>query len=104
MLPEVDEEVGDLARRRQESLQVARVVAGQAEAPRRDDGCAELQAQLQTGRVRQSTGTRVSRRLTLWDAVPRLNSGGLIGRLRLNLCHELVSMYVSVGGKSFLKP
>lgn len=49
VLPELDEEIGHFASRRQESLQVARVVAGMAEAPRRDDGRAELQAPLQTG-------------------------------------------------------
>lgn len=59
VLPEVDDQTNDFACRRQESLQVARVVAGKAEAPRRDDGCAELQAQLQTGGVQQNTETRV---------------------------------------------
>lgn len=59
VLPEVDEESDDFARWRQESLQVARVVALKAEAPRRDDRCAELQAQLQTGRVQQRSGTHV---------------------------------------------
>lgn len=49
VLPEVDEEVGDLARWRQEALQVESVVAGEAEASRRDDGRAELQTFLQTG-------------------------------------------------------
>lgn len=60
MLPKVDEEVGDFARRRQQSLHVARVVAAESEAPGRDDGRAELQALLQTAGVRQNTGTRVS--------------------------------------------
>lgn len=54
VLPEVDEEVGDLARRRQEALQVERVVAGDAEASRRDDGRAELQTFLHTGSFKRA--------------------------------------------------
>lgn len=52
-LPEVREEVGDLARRRQEALQVERVVAGEAEASRRHDGRGEVQTFLQTDRQRE---------------------------------------------------
>jgi len=48
VFPELHEKVVDLARRRQEALQVERVVAGEAEAPRRHDGRAELQAFLRT--------------------------------------------------------
>lgn len=48
----MDEEVGDLARRWQEALQVYCVVAGEAEASRRDDGRAEPQALFDTGRVK----------------------------------------------------
>lgn len=52
MQPEVDEEVRDLACRRQEALQVEYVVAGEAEASRRDDGHAEPQTFFHTGRVK----------------------------------------------------
>lgn len=40
--PELDEKVGDLARWRQQALQVERVIAGEAEAPRGDDGRTEF--------------------------------------------------------------
>lgn len=49
--PEGDEEVGDLACWRQETLQVDRVVAGVTKASRRDDGRAEPQTSFHTGQV-----------------------------------------------------
>ena len=51
MFPEVDKEVGDLACRWQETLQVTRAVAGVTEASRRDDGHNDPQAIFRTGQA-----------------------------------------------------
>ena len=53
VFPEVDEEVGDLACRWQQTLQVECVVAGEAEASCRYDGCPEPQTLFRTDRQRE---------------------------------------------------
>lgn len=56
LFPEIDKEVRDLACGWQEALQVDCVVAGEAEAASRDDGCTELQTPFRTDREIKQKG------------------------------------------------
>lgn len=69
--PEFDKEVRDLARWWQKALQVECVVAGWTEAPRRDDGRAELQTVFRTDGERNG-GDESQKLIFLW----RENRGG----------------------------